>query len=260
MLESSLLRVELNPRSGAVKSLHLKGLARDFVDPKAAVELNDFRYLLGTNAAGAQPNGPVKTSVLESGPVVGALRIESDAPGCNRLVREVQVVEGLDRVQLVDHLDRQSVREKDGVHIGFGFNVPGATIRMETPWAVVRPNVDQLMGSCRNWFTIQRWVDVSGKDFGIALASLDAPLIEIGGLTANLLGSVAFNEWMTNALDSSTIYSWAQNNHWHTNYKIDQPGLTTFHYVLRPHLSGYSAADSARFGLETSRPLLVAPA
>jgi hypothetical protein len=131
---------------------------------------------------------------------------------------------------------------------------------METPWAVVRPNQDQLPGACRNWFTVQRWVDVSAAACGIAWAPLDAPLMELGGLTANLLGSVGFNEWLTNALDSQTVYSWAQNNHWHTNYKIDQPGLTTFRYILRPHHGGYAAKDAARFGLETTRPLLVAAA
>ncbi|MCL4180295.1 MAG: hypothetical protein KJ072_21445 [Verrucomicrobia bacterium] len=46
-----------------------------------------------------------------------------------------------------------AVPEKDSVHLGFGFQVPGGTARMETPWAVVRPNVDQLSGACRNWFT-----------------------------------------------------------------------------------------------------------
>ena len=63
---------------------------------------------------------------------------------------------------------------------------------------------------------------------------------------------------MTRALESQTIYSWAQNNHWHTNYKADQPGETTFRYALRPHAGGYAAAEAARFGMETSRPLVAA--
>jgi hypothetical protein len=259
MLENSTLRVELDPVTGAARSLRMRGLDREFVDPKSPVGLNDFRYLLGTNAAAAKSNGLAKISVVESGPLVAALRVESDAPGCKRLIREIRVVEGLDRVEFADQVERLSVREKDGVHFGFGFNVPGATVRMETPWGVVRPNADQLRGSCRNWFTAQRWMDISGNNFGVTLAPLDAPLIEIGGLTANLLGSVGFNQWMTNAIDSSTIYSWAQNNHWHTNYKIDQPGLVTFRYIVRPHIGGYSPADSTRFGLETTRPLFVAP-
>jgi alpha-mannosidase len=163
-------------------------------------------------------------------------------------------------VEFVNHLDRKSIREKDGVHFGFGFDVPDGQIRMETPWAVVRPNVDQLPGACRNWFTVQRWLDISAERFGVTWAPLDAPLVQIGRITANLLGTVRFNEWMTNAIESSTIYSWAQNNHWHTNYKIDQPGLTTFRFAVRAHARGYSAMESAQFGCETSRPLLVAKA
>src|ERR1022692_2162367 len=122
---------------------------------------------------------------------------------------------------------------------------------METPWAVVRPNADQLPASCRNWFSVQRWVDVSRDAYGITWGSLDAPLLEIGGITANLMDEVPVGKWLTHALDSQTIYSWAQNNHWFTNYKIDQPGVTTFRFILRPHQGGYSAAESARFGLET---------
>jgi alpha-mannosidase len=258
-LRTKSLTVELDAVSGAVKSLRLAGVDREFVDPKAPVGLNDYRYMLGTNAKGAAANGPVKISVMDAGPLVAAVRIESTAPGCVSLIREVRIVEGMDRVEFINHVDRKSVRVKDGVHFGFGFNVPGATIRIETPWAVVRPNVDQLQGSCRNWFTVQRWVDLSNKDFGITWAPLDAPLMEIGAMTANLLGSVGFHEWMTNALDSQTLYSWAQNNHWHTNYKIDQPGVTTFRFIVRPHPAGYSAAESARFGLETTRPLIAYP-
>lgn len=260
VVENRNLRIELDPSSGAVKSLRLAGLPHEFVDTNAAVELNDFRYLPGTNTARAKRSGPVTISVLDSGPVVTMLRVDSDAPGCNHLTRDIRLVEGMDEVEFIDRVDRKCVREKDAVHFGFGFNVPSGTLHMETPWAVVRPNGDQLPGACRNWLPVQRWVDISGGACGVSWASLDAPLIEIGGMTANLLGSVSFGEWMTNALDSQTIYSWAQNNHWHTNYKIDQPGLTTFRFVLRPHRGGYSGGDSARFGIQTARPLIVCAA
>ena len=87
-------------------------------------------------------------------------------------------------------------------------------------------------------------------------------------LTATLVGGVGFGEWqtvppeayMTRAIDSQTLYSWAQNNHWNTNYKTDQPGMATLRYVVRPHEGGYEAAMAARFGHETTRPLLVAAA
>lgn len=259
-IRNDRLSLQIDSNTGAIRSLRLANSNEEFVDASAAVGLNDFRYVLGTNAAGAQSNGPVRITVVEPGPIVAVLRVESEAPGCNKLTRDIRVVHGLDRVALVNTLDRKRVRVKDGVHFGYGFRVPQGKIRMETPWAVVRPNEDQLPGACRNWYTVQRWVDISNDKTGITWAPVDAPLMEIGGMTANLLGSVEFHEWMTNAPDSQTIYSWAQNNHWHTNYKIDQPGVTAFEYILRPHAGGYSAAQSARFGIETTRPLIVSAA
>ena len=255
-MRTGMLEVELDEVSGAIVSLRRKGASEEYVDPLASVGLNDFRYVLGTNTVGAQANGPVKVEVVDAGPLVVTVRLNSDAPGCRGLAREVRLVEGLDRVELVNAVDRHAVREKDSVHFGFGFQVPGGVVRMETPWAVVRPNLDQLPGSCRNWFTVQRWVDVSNEDCGITLAALDAPLLQVGGMTANLLGPVAWEEWLDEAIESTTLYSWAQNNHWFTNYKADQPGVTRFRYALRPHRGGYHPIDAARFGIETSRPLI----
>ena len=259
-VSTSSLKVELDAVSGAIKSLQAAAVDAEFVDPQAAVAINDFRYVLGTDTQAAQKNGPVQIRVVDAGPLVATLRIESDAPGCERLVREVRVIDGLDRVELANHVDRKPVREKDAVHFGFGFHIPDGTVRMETPWAVVRLNQDQLAGACRNWFTVQRWVDVSNADRGITWAPLDAPLMQTGAMTANLLGSVPLDQWLTRAIESPTIYSWAQNNHWHTNYKADQPGVTTFRYHLRPHAGGYNAADAARFGVESTRPLIPVPA
>lgn len=260
VLRTSMLTVDLDGQSGAIKSLRRAGVDQEFVDPAAPVALNDYRYTLGADVAGAKANGPVSMTLLDAGPLVVTVRIESAAPGCERLMRDVRLVEGLDQVELINHVDRKAIREKDSVHFGFGFNVPGGTVRMETPWGIVRPNVDQLPGACRNWFTVQRWVDVSNRDCGITWAPVDAPLIEVGGLTANLMGPVAYHEWLTNAIESTTLYSWAQNNHWFTNYKADQPGATTFRYLLRPHRGAYSPAAAAQFGQQISRPLIVAGA
>ena len=257
-MQNGILKLEIDPTSGAIKSLYREGIKENFVDQDSGLGLNEFRYVLGEDAAGAKANGLASLQVIEAGPLVGIIRVESQAPGCHRLVRDIRMIHGQDRVEIVNHVDRLPVREKDSVHFGFGFDVPDAVVRMETPWGVVRPNKDQLPGANRNWFTVQRWVDVSSESRGVTWAPLDAPLLQLGEITANLLGSVAFERWMTNAIESPILYSWAQNNHWHTNYKIDQPGVTTFRYMLRPHRGGFSAADSARFGHETTRPLLVA--
>jgi len=104
-------------------------------------------------------------------------------------VREVRVVHGLDRVELLNLVDKQAVRAKEGAHFGFGFNVPDGTMRMDMGWTVVRPELDQLPAACKNSISVQRWVDISNDRFGVTWASVDAPLIEVGGLTG-IIGAI----------------------------------------------------------------------
>jgi hypothetical protein len=255
-LKTPALSLKLDPISGAIVSLKHAGIAAEL----AKGPINSYIYLPGGNVKDAKPNGLVRISVKESGPLVVSLVVESDAPGCKRLVREVRLIDGLDRVEIIDMVDKLPVRAIEGVHFGFAFNVPNPEVRINSPFAVVRPEKDQLPGACKNWFSVERWVDVSNADYGVTWVTADAPLMELGGLTANLpRGQPNPNVYMKTIEPSATLYSWVMNNHWHTNYRADQEGETTFRYYIRPH-GAYDPAAAARFGLETTQPLIVMPA
>jgi hypothetical protein len=252
--------VRIDERTGAIVSLFSRLLNRELVDTKAATALNDYFYLPGADLKALQRNGTPRISVKEKGPLVASLLIESDAPGCKRLLREVRVVDGLDSVEIIDTVDKLPVRAKEGIHFGFGFNVPDGTVRMDVGWAAVRPETDQIPAACKNWFSVQRWVDISNDRFGVTWSPVDAPLVEVGGITANLIGSQANPDvWIQHLQPSQTIYSWVMNNHWHTNYRAEQEGPTVFRYAIRPH-EGFVPEDAAKFGVACSQPLIVAPA
>ena len=164
----------------------------------------------------------------------------------------------LNYIEIINTVDKAPVRAKEGVHFGFGFNVPEGTVRMDVPWGVVRPEADQIPGACKNWFTVQRWVDISNKEYGVTWATPDAPLVEMGGITANLIGSLSDPKvWMDHIRPSPTVYSWAMNNHWHTNYRAEQEGPTVFRYFIFPH-GPYAQTQAALRGLQCSQPLVVA--
>jgi len=97
-----------------------------------------------------------------------------------------RLVSGLDRVEIIDTIDKKAVRSVEGVHIGFGFNIPSPAVRINIPWGVIQPETGQLAGACKNWFSVERWVDISNDQLGVTWATLEAPLLEVGGLTANL--------------------------------------------------------------------------
>jgi alpha-mannosidase len=131
---------------------------------------------------------------------------------------------------------------------------------MDMAWSVVRPQIDQIPGACKNWFAVQRWVDISNDKYGVTWLTPDAPLVEVGGITANLIGSMSLGDWITNLPPSQTLYSWAMNNHWHTNYRAEQDGPTVFRYYIFPHDGSTGADAAARLALEHDQPLLVLPA
>lgn len=259
-LADAAMTLKLDPQSGAIASLRANGVDHEFVNPAAQLGLNEYIYLLGGNVKDAQRNGPVRVTVKENGPLVASLLVESDAPGCNKLAREIRLVSGLDRVEIIDTIDKKAVREVEGVHIGFGFNVPDAAVRINIPWGVIEPEKDQLAGACKNWFSVERWVDISNEKLGVTWSTLEAPLVEVGGLTANLPRSQPNPKaYMSKITASPTIYSWVMNNHWHTNYRADQEGETVFRYAIRTH-AGYDQVAAAHFGIESTEPLLAAPA
>lgn len=252
------LELRIDAQTGGIASLRHRG--RELVDSSDAGGLNEYFYLPGTDLKGLQRNASPKVTVKERGPVVASLLIESEAPGCRKLTREVRVFAGSDCIEIQNTVDKAPVRTKEGVHFGFSFNVRDAVVRMDVPWAVVRPEEDQIPGACKNWFTVQRWVDVSNERAGITWFTPDAPLVQIGGITANLVGSLSDpRNWISHIEPSPKIYSWAMNNHWHTNYRAEQEGPTLFRYFLFPH-QGFNQADAVRQALECSEPLVAVPA
>ncbi len=257
-LTTPALTVKLDETTGDIVSLRAQGIDTDL----AGGQINNYLYLAGhgRDLKDAQPGGPAKITVKEPGPLVVSLVAESDAPGCYHLTREVRLVDGLDRVEIADLVDKKAVRSIEGVHIGFEFNVKNPVVHINSPGTIGEPEKDQLAGACKNWYSVERWTDISNEKFGVTWSTVDAPLMEMGGLTANLpRGQPNPNAYLKTNLPAAKIYSWVMNNHWHTNYRADQEGPTWFHYAIQPH-GAYDPAAATRFGVDSTEPLIVAPA
>jgi hypothetical protein len=248
--------VRVDEQTGAIKHLFSRVVGRELVSTNSMTALNDYFYLPDSDPQGVRRNGKPRISIREHGPLVASLAIESEAPGCEQLTREIRVIDGINRLEVINTVDKLPIRAKEGVHFGFGFNIPSGTVRMDVGWAEVRPEVDQIPAACKNWFSVQRWLDISNDRFGVTWSSIDAPLVELGGLTANLLGSQTdYRAWIQHLALTQTLFSWVMNNHWHTNYRADQEGRTVFRYALQPHQS-FLPEEAGKFGVACSQPLV----
>ncbi|MEJ2701003.1 MAG: hypothetical protein P8Z79_01030, partial [Sedimentisphaerales bacterium] len=263
-LDGGVIHLRVDEKTGGIVELTAEGLDGNFADTSDGQALNDYLYLIGDDLKDLQRNGPVTVRTGETGPLVASLIVESAAPGCRKLVRELRIVAGLDYVELINTVDKARLQAKsyhakegkESVNFGFPFAVPNGDVFLDVPLGMIRPEVDQMPSACKNWFTVGRWADVSNGNRGVTWVTLDAPLLQVGGLTARLLNSQTNPDvWRRHVEPTQKIYSWAMNNHWGTNYRAYQEGPTVFRFVLRPHRRR-DPAEATRFAVGFSQPLL----
>ncbi len=266
-LENGLITVRLDPKTGGIIELRVKGIDQNLADTAGDHRLNDYLYMVGDDTTKLLRNGPVKITVLDNGPLVASLKVESDAPGTYKLVREIRIVSGGDYVELINRVDKKRLDApnyyafdgKESVNFAFPFNVPGGDVQMDLPLALMRVDQDQMPSACKNWLTAGLWADVANEEFGVTWVTLDAPLVQVGGITANLLNSQTNPEtWRKKIEPTQKLYSWAMNNHWGTNYRAYQEGPNLFRFILRPH-GQRNHPDASRFAVCFSQPLVVTP-
>lgn len=257
-LTNGRLHVAIDEATGAIASLACEGIAAEMVDRHSGLGLNEYLYVAGRRPDKPQRAGPAKVRVVWPGPLVARLEVESPAPGCQTLIRQLTAVDGLDYLWITNRIVRNSVRTPDAVRLAFPLDVPGGVMRLDIPWAVIRPEVDQLPGACRNYLSVGRWIDVSNDRYGLTCATLDAPLVEVGAMRMDVANPFDPRAWVARLEPSTTFFSYVMNNYWETNYKADQPGPAEFRYVLWPH-GPLDQAAAIRFGIEASQPLCAVP-
>tara|TARA_R110002050_G_scaffold274283_3_gene418670 strand:+ start:10236 stop:13157 length:2922 start_codon:yes stop_codon:yes gene_type:complete len=258
VLDNGIVRVEVSEKTGDIVSLKLKDT--EFVNPDADCAINSFRYLKADDSpdkAFATTN--IRISIKEDGPLMATLRIEANAEGCNKLVSEITIYEGLENVEIKNIVDKIATVEKEGVHFGFAFDVDNPKLVADIPWGTMEIEKDQLPGANRNWITLQRWLDIANGEKGVTWCPIEAPLFQVGEITANILGAATESEqWIRKLSPSGTIYSWALNNHWHTNFQLSQGGEIVFRYHILPRLNEAGYARPNQFGIEQHQPLVAA--
>ncbi len=252
-LSNDQLAIKFDEKSGSIESIYSKKLAVELANQQDS-GLNSYFYIAGRKPDDPKTNGTVKITSVESGPLLAAVRIESEAPGCNKLTREVTLISGIERIDIKNIIDKKNIYEPEGVHLAFPFNVPGGQIRIDAAWGNYRPGVDQIPGACKNYFSTQRWVDISNQEYGVTWATVDAPMIEIGEITAD---PIAYG-WVENIEKTDKIYSYVMNNYWETNYKASQDGISEFRYSIKPHRL-FEPGSAHKFGVERNQELIIAP-
>ena len=180
------------------------------------------------------------------------LAADISAPGC-RSVRVAYSLPAHRKSLSVSYLlDKIHLTDPESVYFPFPLALSAPRFVLDLDGVPTIPEEEQLPGSSRDWYSVGRWGAVSDGDTTVTLVPLDAPLVQVGGITTG--------HWVTRLEpEAATLVSWALNNHWHTNFKASQGGEMLFRYVLTSREGGHDPVSSARFAAETVTPPVVVP-
>ena len=261
VVENAFYRVTVDPDRGAIASIFDKQIGRELVDARSPYLLGQYLYVSGgegtrlihitahlpaANLTVVPSHGPAAPGVTAD-PWGSSLSYRVSGPHAPEIAVEIHLFDGEKKIEIVNRVSKEPVNEKEAVYFAFPFAASDPQFEYEGQTGTVNPARDELPGGCREWFTAGHWARVSGSGISAAVLPLDAPLVTFGDINRGL--------WPEKFEPrSSTIFSYALNNYWHTNFPRVQSGEFTFRYVLTSG-AGLSPAALSRLGREALTPL-----
>ena len=263
VMENAFYRVTVDASTGAVASIFDKQLNKEMADATSPYKFDQYLYVSGggegeTQIVYLQKSLPVAKLTIKpstDGRVIGVhktaygqvLTVESRDVHTPSIQTDIILFDNEKKIEFVNRFNKEAVNGKEAVYFAFpvAVNPPDFSYEIQNGW--VDPSQNMLKGAGLEWFSVRHWVNVTNGDLSAAIVPVDAPLVTLGDINRGVWPE-------TFEPKTSTVFSYALNNYWHTNYRAEQGGDFTFRYVFTsgPQLS---QAYMARLGRESMTPL-----
>ncbi len=276
IIENKYYRVSVNKKNGTIEEFYDKELQYNFADnvnnhgfgdyiyeevdsKEGRLAINNFDFshedffigLKDTPYVRSKPEKIiVNNSIIENDEV--KIKVDIEAKGIRSGSCIIFLQKNIKALNIHWLIDKKPVTDPESVFFAFPINLKNYKFNLDLNGINSVPNEDQLSGSSKDWYPMHRYVNVSDGSKGISMASLDAPLLNFGGITAG--------KW-TGSGDlvpqGPHLYSWAINNHWMVNFKASQDGIIPFRFRFQTHSHDFNNYASFRFGLDSLSPPII---
>ncbi|WP_084958819.1 glycoside hydrolase family 38 C-terminal domain-containing protein [Thermoactinospora rubra] len=245
VIENEFYRVTYDLREGYISSVFDKRAGRELVNADAAAGFGQYVYdryataphfnhmsghvgahdrtLLGDRAI-ARRAAVVKATRTAVGE---KLVVELQAKGADWVRTTIELHAGVPRLDLRYQIAKQGTPAKEAVFLAFPFATAGPPAAWELTGGVGGTHVPRVPGSASYMLPIRHWLAFEDPELTIAWATLEAPLVQLGTIH---MPYAPFPPTLEE--EHGTVYSWALNNIWDTNFPAQQQGETTFRYAV----------------------------
>ena len=231
--------IQLDPASGAIRSLTGPD-GKERVKPSDWSGLNQFVYAKGKPEQLELAQATLTRSRREKLPGIGTRLIaERTLDHFSSLVSIMTLYDDLPCVDIENRIVKTRTLQSEALYVAFPFAFTKPTVEAEVPLG--RTTVD------RDWSCQTHWVWVREGTEGILWSAPDTPLFTLNDLHRGVRRTV---------VPDGTLFAYAMNNYWQTNYAASQEGAATFRFRLSLLAPG-DAAEPVRRGWAACDPLYV---
>ena len=260
-VENSFYRLTVDPESGAVKSIYDKQLQHDIVDSASPYKFGQYLYVTGgdgdtqmVNPFPALPPGRLTVHPSEHGKVLGvehfpwgqSIRVSSSSVNTPTIETEIILLSDQKAIEFRFRIHKDYTNDKEGVYIAFPVAATNPEFQFATQQDWANPSKNLMKGGSLEWFNVQQWMAVGDSNLVVGIVPVDTPLASFGDINRG--------KWPGEFKPATgTIFSYAMNNYWHTNYRAGQSGDFEFRYAVTsgPRLDGRGLTH---LGFEEMRP------
>lgn len=244
VIENQYYRISVDAQSGAIESIFDKQLQRELVDLHSPYKFGQYLYVTGGDPKHdgltrmihpyeALPVAELTVHPATRGEYLGttrtpfgySIKLRSSDVNTPSVDLEILLFDNAKRIEFRYSVRKAYTTDKEGVYFAFPTSVHSPDFAYATQQGWVDPAHDLLKGASLEWFSVQKWMAVREPGMSVAIVPLDASLASFGDINRGLWPS----EFKPR---TATIFSYAMNNYWHTNYRAGQDGTFTFRYVL----------------------------
>jgi alpha-mannosidase len=258
--------LQLDPATGAIRSLTGPD-NKERVKPSDWSGLNQLVYVRGGERSALWTTwdrndlkNPPQLEITQARlvrarrerlPGIGVrLVAERALAGFPAIVSTVTLYDDLPWVDLETRLVKTPTLAKEALYVAFPFAFTQPTVEVEVPLGRTTVERDQQPGSCRDWYCHTHWVWLREGNDGVLWSGPDTPLFTLNDLCRGA--------WRRAIVPDGTLFAYAMNNYWHTNYAARQGGEATFRFRLSL-LGPGDVAEPVRRGWAACDPLYVSP-
>ncbi len=168
--------------------------------------------------------------IVADGDVYATVQLEYQLEGTEMYRVLLKVYKTIPQIDAVIQIHKTSTWNPENLYISLPFGVDQGETYIDKTGCVLRPGIDQLPGSCKEFYLLQNGVVHTSNKKQLLLAIKDAPLVVFGDLESHPIELCSGED---HAFNQEPVYSWVMNNFWETNFKVNLGGFHEFAYSLR---------------------------